>query len=97
MDGVRGPAITRERRINRRGASPKPRKIRTVVKGRVNDLIIILSLSLRPILRPKPLLYRLVQRQYDGYWTTYALNIYLRIGEPSLYSGLLNPLIISVR
>ena len=97
VDGVRGPVTIRERRINRRGASPKPRRTRTIAKGRANGLIITLSLSLRPILRPKPLLHRLVQRQYDRYWTTYALNICPRIGMLSLRSGLLSPLTISVR
>ena len=59
VDGVRGFTTTIKKRI-KKGANLKPRKIRIAkAKRKAKGLIIILSLSLRPILRPKPSLRRL--------------------------------------
>ena len=56
VNGVKGPIIIIIGKRILRGVSLKLRKIRIIrVKGRVKGFIIILSLSLRLISRPKPL------------------------------------------
>ena len=68
VNGVKGLIIIIIGRRIQRGVSLKPRRIRiTGVKGRAKRLIVILSLSLRPISRPTLLRYRPLSRKYNGY------------------------------